>query len=414
MIWIGSKIYFDDYFENPYKYVAKTASLSATILICWTILLSTRAKWIEQLFGSLDHVYRSHCRMGSLAFFLILVHPVFLALDRLPDIRSFFRYFWFSDKPAENSGIVALIVFLVLIVLSRWLKIAYHHWKRSHEFFGLFLLAVATHVYLVEADVAKYPVVMGWIYGWIALGLFGFIYIRILYRFVGPRFNYEIERIVKLGKVWEIYLAPLAEFLCYQPGQYLYVAFMNSALRREAHPFSISSARQEKLLRISIKELGDYTSRIGMLKKGDRARISGPYGRFGEPYLRHSDATAVLIAGGIGITPFLSMLEDEGLQQRRRGHTYLYYSVQDVNHAYYHPEIQKLAERNKKFDYIPYFSNEKGFLTVDKIESHLGTLKSTQYFICGPKQMMDALISQLRKKKVASQDIFFEDFNYLD
>jgi len=108
------------------------------------------------------------------------------------------------------------------------------------------------------------------------------------------------------------------------------------------------------------------------------------------------------------------MLEDEGLQQRRRGHTYLYYSVQDVNHAYYHPEIQKLAERNKKFDYIPYFSNEKGFLTVDKIESHLGTLKSTQYFICGPKQMMDALISQLRKKKVASQDIFFEDFNYLD
>jgi len=413
LIWILSKAYFADHFTNPYKYVAKTASLSTMILVCWTTLLSTRARWVERLFGGLDHVYQLHCRMGFASFLLILAHPIFLALDRLPNVPHFLRYFLFTNKAAENSGIVTFVLFLVLIGFSRWANVAYHRWKYIHEFFGFFLVVSGLHIYLTRADISKYPLLTVWVYFWLGTALLAYIYIRFLYRFIGPRFHYRVEKIQKLGGVWEVYLSPLNEFLCFQPGQYLYIAFQSPLLKPEPHPFSISSARQESFLRVSIKELGDYTSRLSALQPGDRARISGPHGRFGEAYLRHMSTDAVFIAGGIGIAPFLSILEDVGLQSLRKGHTWLIYTVQDVSHAYYHQEIQKEAAQNKRFNYIPYFSNESGFLTAEKLEKQIGNLQRKLFFICGPKPMMDALISQLRKKGVHRNEIFYEDFNYL-
>ena len=93
-IWLGSKWYFQDWFEDPFKYPAKAASLSAMVLMCWCTLLSTRLTLFEDVFGGLDKVYQIHKRLGRWSFWIILVHPLCLAADQLPELGAFFSDMW--------------------------------------------------------------------------------------------------------------------------------------------------------------------------------------------------------------------------------------------------------------------------------------------------------------------------------
>jgi predicted ferric reductase len=164
VIWLGSKWYFKDWFDDPNKYIAKAASLSATILMCWCILLSTRNYLLENFFGGLDKVYQIHKRIGRLGFFLIILHPVF----------------------------VALLIMFILMAFTLWIKIPYHYWKKMHEWFGLVILLVVLHVIVVNKDVTAYPLLAVWVYGFLAIALVSFIYIRFLYKIWGPRFIYTV------------------------------------------------------------------------------------------------------------------------------------------------------------------------------------------------------------------------------
>lgn len=75
---------------------------------------------------------------------------------------------------------------IALLVPTLWIKIPYHRWKSTHEWFGALLVLVMVHIVVVNRNVAAYPVLRYWLYGLLTLTLAGFIYIRFLYRFIGP------------------------------------------------------------------------------------------------------------------------------------------------------------------------------------------------------------------------------------
>ena len=135
LIWLGSKWYYQDWFINPYKYVAKSASLTATVLMCLTIILSTRWRFLEAYFGGLDKVYQIHKRLGRLSSFIILLHPLFLAIDRLPHFIKFLQAMWFQQPMGnrylwgQNLGVIGFLALSGLITVTLWLKIPYHLWK---------------------------------------------------------------------------------------------------------------------------------------------------------------------------------------------------------------------------------------------------------------------------------------------
>jgi len=101
--------------------------------------------------------------------------------------------------------------------------------------------------------------------------------------------------------------------MVYQPGQYVFVRFIKSALPKESHPFSISSApvTGSASLNVMIKNSGDYTSMINRLKSGDIATLEGPYGSFLDGNTSDANTPIVMLAGGIGITPILSILRSQ-------------------------------------------------------------------------------------------------------
>ena len=133
-----------------------------------------------------------------------------------------------------------------------------------------------------------------------------------------PRFEYRVESVKAINdRVVAIEMAPRGRAMRFSPGQFVFVQFFQRGISTEAHPFSVSSTPEDGRLRIVVKALGDYTSRLPALRRGAVARIEGPFGKFS--HHNCPNRKQVWIAGGIGITPFLSMagtLARLGLQRR--------------------------------------------------------------------------------------------------
>lgn len=116
--------------------IAEMIAGCAVILFGTALLLSTRARFLEPLFGGLDKMYRSH-RDASVAGFLILVlHVLFIPWRGEPG----------GGVPA---GLIAFAGFLILVTLSigprlaftrRWVTLGYRSWKRTHRLIGLFFI----------------------------------------------------------------------------------------------------------------------------------------------------------------------------------------------------------------------------------------------------------------------------------
>ncbi|TVR41930.1 MAG: hypothetical protein EA402_12455 [Planctomycetota bacterium] len=410
-LWLGSMWYLDDWYENRFKYPAKVGSHTATLLMCWAFILATRFRPVERLFGGLDKVYKAHRYIGEAAFFIVFLHPIFLGLVSWSEGGGFWSYLWFSDNWVRNTGIIALLVFTILVILSLYWKIRYHRWKRSHDFFGLLLVLIIAHGVMAQGEIMRYPLLLAWFALWCGIGLAAYVYIRLLYRWLGPQYDYVVERVEDRGdRILELHLKPLGRPLRHLPGQFCYISMDSQAVSREPHPFSISSPPESPLIRLSIKQLGDWTRSLSGSSAGELARIWGPYGHFADHFLTQQGPPPVLIGGGIGITPFLSMIASEACAQHP-GPITMIYSTARKDGAVYAPEIAARAEALPQLRFISHISDEQGFMDEAYLKEQIGELRDYRYFLCGPQVMMDALSTILRDAKVPLERIISEDFD---
>ncbi len=449
-LWLGSKWYFQDWFADPFKYPAKAASLSATVLMCWCILLSTRWRFLEKWFHGLDKVYQVHKRLGRLAFFIILLHPLCLGLDQLPDLVGVLRDMWFRVPEGDtylwgqNLGVAALLVMALLVALTLWVRPPYHLWKHSHEWFGLVLVMVAAHILLVDADIAAYPLLRLWMYGLLLLALAAFIYIRFLYRFLGPHFRYRVSRIEKIEDLLELTFTPVEEKMDFKPSQFVYLSVKHPDISPELHPYSIACGYNlAARFKLGIKQVGDHTRSLDRLTTGDPVTVYGPYGRFSEPFLS-GERDCLFIGGGIGITPFLGMwhvalhseerlpehhvpeplrqMHPEIIRSWKSPRVALFYVCRTRLQASFDRDIKQeallshfhgftsLAQRGHHYEL--FVSSEQGRFSAEYLEHQLGgSIWDRNVFLCGPTPMMDGLTSQLLDRGVPPERIITEDFN---
>lgn len=450
IIWLGSKGSYQDWFADPYKYPAKAASLGATVLMCWSVFLSTRFALLENFFGGLDKMYQVHKRIGRWSFFLILLHPIFLSAHNLPDLIVFLQELGFRQPLGErylwgqNVGVAAILIMAALITLTLWVKIPYHLWKKTHEWFGLVLVLVAAHVLVVDQDVAKYPLLRIWVYGFLILALLSFIYIRFFYRFLGPRFPYTIAGLSRHSDILQLTLSPKQKNMDFKPSQFIYLVVRKKGITPEPHPYSIACGYNlGHLIKLGIKRSGDHTRSLEELERGDAVTLYGPYGHFSDPFLS-AEKDCVFIGGGIGITPFLGMwhvalhseerLEDRAVPERlRRMHpeliktwksplVYLFYVCRTEEEASFDSDIRHevsmshfhgfRAFEERGHHYELYLTSKKERISASYVARQItGGLKNKHIFLCGPSAMVDSLISQFKALGVNRHRIIVEDFN---
>jgi predicted ferric reductase len=137
------------------------------------------------------------------------------------------------------------------------------------------------------------------------------------------------------------------------------------------------------------------------------ARLEGPYGEFS--YLNMRNKRQVWVAGGIGITPFLSMARS--LSPGEDYDIHLFHGVKTKNEAYFADELDAIAQRVPGFNFTAVPEDERGFITVDDI---CGTadMTTTDVLICGPPAMVVALSSKLLERGVPAQRVHGERFGF--
>ncbi len=392
--------------------IGELAGLVAMTMFALTFVLSTRIPAIEDYFGGMDKVYIAHGILGSSALMLILAHPVFLVLRFVPDnLRQAAIYLLPSAYWSVNFGIIAMIGFIVLISITLFMRtLKYQYWKFTHEFLGLVFFLAVLHIFLVPFDATADNVFAGYYFYAIAvsaIGLGAFAYSLVIKNRLFKAASYHIERIEQKGPgTSAITMVPDHKPISYKSGQFIFVRFYNEKVSRESHPFTIASKSNEYGIKIVVKALGDYTSRLAHLKVGDKVSVEGPFGRFN--FHRKDLRNQVWLAGGIGITPFLGMAED-----MRDGHfsdidVVLYYSVREKEDLIGMEELKAIEKEMKNFRVVPWVSREKGRLSV----SELGPLEGKDFFLCGPAAFKNSLTQNLLQKGVKDQHIHTEEFDF--
>jgi predicted ferric reductase len=213
--------------------------------------------------------------------------------------------------------------------------------------------------------------------------------------------------------------SPTARALRYLPGQFQFITPAGDGkLPAEEHPFTISSYYSEGDVHTStIKESGDFTSDIGTLQTGDPIIVQGPFGRFS--YLLYpEERDFVFIAGGIGITPLMSMLRHMTIT-KSDVHVVLFYANRSVEDIAFRDELDHIAQGEAPGLRVihvldkppPDWQHETGRINRALIEQKLeGDIRTKAFYICGPPPMMLAVKKTVRQLGVPRRRIHWERF----
>ena len=406
LIWLGIEPIGSRFsnFTGAMINLGRISTLVGTSFFALAFLLNTRLKFLENLFSGLDEVYKAHHIFGTSAFILLLFHPVFLSVQYLAISANSAAMFFIPsfEKTAISSGIIALSIMAVLLLITFFVKLKYHVWKFSHKFLGLAFLFAIIHVLLISSDITRSNLLEGYMIIMLLIGSFSFLYKTLLYDLLKKKKRFSVEKVMKLNdNVVEVVLKPETKIKKYKAGQFIFVGFEQKELREE-HPFTISSAPSENNLRLTIKESGDWTKKLKDIKVGTNVFVDGPYGNF---YAKNN-LDQIWIAGGIGITPFLSMARDLKTQSK----VDLFYSVRETKDAVFIDELNKISDKNLRVHIFYTLHGKK--LDIEDILKNT-EIKNKEIFICGPKKMMFNLKKQFLSKGVDKKKIHAEEFGLL-
>jgi predicted ferric reductase len=390
------------------KSLANIAALVGTAALAVTLVLGSRLRVVEWLFLGLDRVYRAHRTLGVVAVGLVVLHALLLALSLA--VRSGAGA-WTLFTPGAGwrifVGVVALAGLLAALAVTLFARMRHETFVRVHKPLGIVFLAAGVHAFVVPGTKASSRPLTVYLAALTVLALVAFARRSLLGRLLVRRHRYRVEGVNRLAPdAVEIVLARERDGLRYRPGQFVFVRF--AELGGEAHPFSITSAPGEAAVRLVVKALGDHTAALMDLPAGGSAELEGPYGTFS--HLALANPRQVWIAGGIGITPFLSMARslDGG------GHEVdLYYCTEAADRAYFLEELFEVADRNPRVRVIPIRKADLGRLSADDIEGASRDLAEKDILICGPPVMVRNLTGQLRARGVPRSRIHYEDFGFM-
>ncbi len=369
-------------------------------------VLAARLRVLDRAFG-LDGVYVFHKTMGLVAASLLLFAAVSLA----------------SAGPAPRWAWIVTTALIVLLagtaLLQRQLHLPYEAWRLVHNALALaVLIRVFAHIVVLTVRTGSHAAAVLFIILFLS-GASAYLGHRVIGPLRRRKRTWRIESVQpETHNVWTLTFSPPegVKPLDYLPGQFQFLTFDGG--KGEEHPFTISSgAASPRPHTATIKASGDFTRTIGNLRPGDRVAVQGPFGKFS--YALHpEEQDLVFIAGGIGITPIMSMLRHMKETGAVRNAVLFYGNVTDKD-IVFRKELDEIAAGGSPRLTVVHvlakagedWKGERGFINADVIRKYVpGELAGKVFYICGPPPMMSALVMSLSSTGVPSRNIRFERF----
>ena len=388
--------------------LGKAVALSGIALYAIMPVLSMRHKGIMKLFGGVGRVYGLHKSAGKMSFYLIVLHPLLLGAGRLIAGQSVSQIWdWWSVLVV--TGAISLAGLIFVTGVSIYAHIKHQNWVIIHRLFGWLLPLFFVHALVARSHIVENRALFIYMMTVGALGFGGFLYRSVFGRYLINQHRYVVAEVNRFsGSVAEIVLRPLGVPISYTPGQFAFLRFEAEGIDTEAHPYSFSNANNGPYARFTVKALGDDTYKLQELRPGTKAFLEGPYGDFS--YKNVKNRKQVWIAGGVGITPFLSMARS--FSGPKRYDIRFFYGTESLEDAVFLGEFLDITRHlPDNFNTTVVSKDITGYVTVDLLKKSLDDLQAFDYMICGPPGMMHALEAQLLNAGVAEDQIHIEAFS---
>jgi predicted ferric reductase len=420
----------------PWRGPSQLVMLWSASLAMLSILAVVRAQALEPLFGGLDAAVRLHRKLGLAALLMLGAHTVLLAADAIAHGRSLAAVlvpFWSKDERAID--IVAFYALAGLGILAYDRRLRHERWLALHRLIGLLFVVGTLHAAMEPGTIHEFEPLRTWMVILLLVGGVAWTYRVLLFTRLGPRYCYQVECVVPNGaQTVDLVMRPLERRMMYEPGTFVFIRVPSfKGMERELHPFSISSSPLERSLRVSIRQVGDFTQRISFLSLGEdnpdfwKARrpgrlhpvsslrhedveVYGPFGGF-TPHRFQQYRRMVWVGAGIGITPFLGMLafERSTLDTRR---IWLYYMVRTAEEAVYDQEIRRCRSRASfSIDYALWLTGEQGRLTAARIADDVGR-DDYAVMLCGSMPFVAEFRRQFRNLGLRPERIIAEELQF--
>jgi predicted ferric reductase/mono/diheme cytochrome c family protein len=413
--------------------VAVLCALAGTSAFALNLVLGARLRFVEAFFGGLDRMYAAHRLNGQVAFVLLLGHAVLILSSRATVSReTALDLLGPGAGWTVFAGVLAFAALTVAILLTLFARLGHELFVYVQRSFGFIFLVATYHVFTTDGAADDSAALNVYLAALATLGLAAFAYRSLLGSVLVRRRRYRVRAVNRLDEfVTEIVMEPLGEPLEFDAGQFVFVNFRSPTLRErfrpfdlsvrrqvfsirpgeasnQFHPFSITSAPHERTLRITVKAVGDYTRALRSLEEGAEAVVEGPYGSFSHHGLPRRKQ--VWLAGGIGVTPFLSMARS--LRYANEPTVDFYYCVEHAEEAHFLDELREVGARRNDFRVSLVPRDQVGFLTAERLASETDDLAEREILICGPPAMIDSLRSQLTAQGVPRERIHAEEFGF--
>jgi predicted ferric reductase len=324
---------------------------------------------------------------------------------------------------SAHLALLSIFSVIALVVTALWraaLNLKYETWHLTH----IVLAVVAITAGVVHMVGSSFYLVDPWKQSlWIGLTIFWIgllLYVRIVKPLFMLRRPYRVSEVrQERGDTTTLVMQPDGHpGFRFSPGQFGWLMVWGSPFKITGHPFSFSSSAAAKggCVEMSIRNLGDFTKEIQKVPVGKRVYLDGPYGAFtiGNPADMH-----VLIAGGVGVTPMISMIRTLADRGDKRP-VILLYGSKDWESITFREELETLKAR-LDLTVVHVLANppagwtgEQGFINSEMFKRHLPPPYSDhEYFICGPGVMMDAIENALGEMGVPMAKYHSERYSFV-
>jgi predicted ferric reductase len=288
-------------------------------------------------------------------------------------------------------------------------RVRYETWYYLHFYTYLAIALAFSHQF---ADGASFVTSLAARFWWSAMYLTVAVLV-LWYRVAVPLRAFRRHQLRVLGVrdeapgVFSVYIggSRLSELEA-EAGQFFRWRFLTRSLWWSSHPFSLSAAPGADRMRITVKDLGDHSRALRGLRPGTRVMAEGPYGAFTAD---RSGRGAVLLAGGVGITPLRAMFA------ALPGPVTLIYRASSERDIVFRDELDAIARARGAV--VHYVVGSRAMLGGDPLSPAVlrrlvPGLHRQDVYVCGPPGMITAAVEALQAAGVPRRRVHYESFEF--
>ncbi|GAA4802634.1 ferredoxin reductase family protein [Streptomyces ziwulingensis] len=396
---------------NALIVLGRFAGLYGALFMAFQLLLVARLPWLDRRLG-MDRLTSWHRWTGFGVLWTLLAHVVLITFG-YAQLSSLDPLNQLLDLAETIEGVLrALVAFALLLVIggvsarAARRRLAYETWHFIHLYTYVAVVLAFTHQVAVGTSftssswgTAYWYTLWGAALGAVFAGRLGLPLWRNL------RHRLRVTAVVpESDHVVSVYVTGRdLDRLPARAGQFFLWRFLTRDRWWQANPFSLSAAPDGRSLRLTVKTAGDGTAALRRIEPGTRVFAEGPYGAFTAMHRTRPDA--LLIAGGVGVTPIRALLEELS------GHCVVLYRVTADRDAVLHDELRDLAAAKGAELHLVTGPAVPDRLAPAELARLVPDLTGRDVFLCGPPPMMNAVLGSLRELGVPAPQIHFERFS---